>query len=733
MTIDHYVENYATAFGAADASTLAGNRGQGVDEKFATGQQQQQLNYQKEKLVTPRNRMKIATWNVRTGYQVGNREIIARELIRYGISIAVLSELRLTGSGRVRVQVPNTDSFMLLYYSGGEKHIEGVGFAINQMVSKSVIAFQPISSRLAVLSLSGTVKTHIIAVYAPTEVSTDEAKDEFYSQFQEILDTLPRKDLILVAGDLNAHVGSNRQGWEDVLGKFGIGNMNDNGLRLLSFAAANELVVGNSLFRHPRKHQLTWQAPNGKDASVLDYILIRRRFRTSLTDVRTMRGADCGSDHHLVRGTLQIRFKQLCQASTSTKCRDWSKLANTTAEQCFRILLTNRFAALDRVDNVNEVAEQFAEVVNECAKEICPVVRRRTQPWISDESLELVNQRRQCKLTDATRYRQLNKEIRSRLKNERQAYWNNVAQELEDAAHRREYRYLYTTLRRLGGNIKRTSDNIRNIDGTFVRSDNERLNRWKEYFQNLYNHPTPEGNPADPPYLQGAAQSINDEEPSIAEIASAIKQLKSGKAAGPDEVVAEALKAGDKPLLNRLHSLLRMIWESDKIPNTWKKATIVPLLKKGDNQQCKNYRGISLLSIVGKVFMKVIQQRLQKRREQLAREEQAGFRPGRGCCDQIFALRQLLEERIRCGKRLIAVFIDFAAAFDSVTVQHYGNHWPPKVCLPRSYACYSRYTTARQAAFASTAKHLKTFQYTLAFDKVVLAHLCSSIWSLMQS
>ncbi|RXM33269.1 LINE-1 retrotransposable element ORF2 protein [Acipenser ruthenus] len=96
---------------------------------------------------------------------------------------------------------------------------------------------------------------------------------------------------------------------------------------------------------------------------------------------------------------------------------------------------------------------------------------------------------------------------------------------------------------------------------------------------------------------------------------------------------------------------------------------IVPILKKGDNRECKNYRGISLLSITGKAFMKIIQSRLQKHREQTSREEQAGFRPNRGCCDQIFAIRQLMEERIRCGKRTIIVFIDFKSAFDCV-------HWP---------------------------------------------------------
>ncbi|KAL6730841.1 hypothetical protein Aduo_001773 [Ancylostoma duodenale] len=64
--------------------------------------------------------------------------------------------------------------------------------------------------------------------------------------------------------------------------------------------------------------------------------------------------------------------------------------------------------------------------------------------------------------------------------------------------------------------------------------------------------------------------------------------------------------------------------------------------------------------------MRVVQQRVQSRHEEVSREEQAGFRPGRGCCHQIFTLQQVMEERIRCGKRLIIVFIDFAAAFDSV-------------------------------------------------------------------
>ena len=99
---------------------------------------------------------------------------------------------------------------------------------------------------------------------------------------------------------------------------------------------------------------------------------------------------------------------------------------------------------------------------------------------------------------------------------------------------------------------------------------------------------------------------INDEDPTIDETKYAIKHSKIGKAAGPDEIIVEAIKAGGKPILRRLRPLLRMVWHSNIILNTWKKGLIVPLFKKGDNREWKNYHGISLLSAVGKVFMKVI-------------------------------------------------------------------------------------------------------------------------------
>ena len=73
-----------------------------------------------------------------------------------------------------------------------------------------------------------------------------------------------------------------------------------------------------------------------------------------------------------------------------------------------------------------------------------------------------------------------------------------------------------------------------------------------------------------------------------------------------------------------------------------------------------------MIPVVSKLLASVILRRLIKRREEQTREEQAGFRPGRGCIDQIFTLRQLLEQRHIYRRPTVVVFLDIRAAFDSV-------------------------------------------------------------------
>ena len=82
--------------------------------------------------------------------------------------------------------------------------------------------------------------------------------------------------------------------------------------------------------------------------------------------------------------------------------------------------------------------------------------------------------------------------------------------------------------------------------------------------------------------------------------------------------------------------------------------------------ECKNYQGISLIPIAAKIFAIILLNRFRDTRNSRTRPNQAGFRPGMGCCDQIFSLRQVLEHRFKHQQETIQIFIDFITAFDLV-------------------------------------------------------------------
>ncbi|CAH8633515.1 unnamed protein product [Schistosoma curassoni] len=116
-------------------------------------------------------------------------------------------------------------------------------------------------------------------------------------------------------------------------------------------------------------------------------------------------------------------------------------------------------------------------------------------------------------------------------------------------------------------------------------------------------------------------------------------------AASSDELAPEIFKYGGSILAIRLTDILAKIWEFDVIPSGWSQSLIVPIYKKRSKSSSDNHRGISLTNTACKILASIIIDRLTKTRELQTRENQAGFRPGRGCIDHVFTIRQVLEHK----------------------------------------------------------------------------------------
>ena len=144
----------------------------------------------------------------------------------------------------------------------------------------------------------------------PTNDASDKDKDAFYSLLQGVIDKLPRKDVNIIMGDANAKIGQDNVGYEEIMGRHGLGQMNENGERFANICAFNSFVIGGSVFPHKRIHKATWVSPDGVTENQIDHFCISRRFKRSLEDVIVQRGADVGSDHHLLLAKLKLRLKK---------------------------------------------------------------------------------------------------------------------------------------------------------------------------------------------------------------------------------------------------------------------------------------------------------------------------------------------------------------------------------------------------------------------------------------
>ena len=158
------------------------------------------------------------------------------------------------------------------------------------------------------------------------------------------------------------------------------------------------------------------------------------------------------------------------------------------------------------------------------------------------------------------------------------------------------------------------------------------------------------------------------------EVKTAIRALKKSKSGGIDLLINELFVYDDAMLQPYLVSLFNFVFESGVFPETWSEGLLAPLHKKGTKSSPDNYRGITLLSVLGKIFTRILNKRLDSWAEkyEIYIEAQYGFRRDRGTTDSVFILNQIINQVLENGKKLYAFFVDFSKAFDRVV---HDNLW----------------------------------------------------------
>jgi sorting nexin-29 len=201
-------------------------------------------------------------------------------------------------------------------------------------------------------------------------------------------------------------------------------------------------------------------------------------------------------------------------------------------------------------------------------------------------------------------------------------------------------------------------------DGNILSERKQILERWQQYFKELLNPEIERINNIE--MHENLINNMEQDEPAYEEISKAIKNLKSNKAAGPDDILPEFIKKLRFPTKTENIPINSEDTERRKIPSEWTEGILCPVYKKGDRKQCNSYRGITLLNITYKIFAILLYNRLSEIMEPEIGNYQMGFRPNRSIIDNIFIVRQIHEKCYEYNIELHNIFVDFSQAFVTV-------------------------------------------------------------------
>ena len=272
------------------------------------------------------------------------------------------------------------------------------------------------SERVLLVRLKGKpFDVCIIQVYAPTCDHSNETVESFYEDVQKAMEQCKRHDVIIMMGDLNAKVGEGRL--DDIVGPYGLGERNERGDRWVEWCVENKQVVLNTWFRHHPRKLWTWMSPGDRYRNQIDFITINKRFQNSVKNIRTYPGADCNSDHVPVVLDLNLKLKIIKKKQYKPKL-NLQLLDDPGVQSSYRAHVQEQYETMmagqqEIQDESEQMFHSLKTAIEKANDEFLPkIIREPKNPWMTDNILVLMDERRSYKGIDQDKYRDINRRIK---------------------------------------------------------------------------------------------------------------------------------------------------------------------------------------------------------------------------------------------------------------------------------------------------------------------------------
>ncbi|XP_071713345.1 uncharacterized protein [Rutidosis leptorrhynchoides] len=433
------------------------------------------------------------------GFRSGNR--VAKP-------VRIRAETRWKGRGAVKIQDYK------LWFSGSRAARNGVGILIGPPYNKNVVDVSRRGDRIMSVRLVIQEVTYtVISAYALHAGLGAAEKRHFWESLNEVVRMCHPDHRLLIGGDLNGHIGTNAEGYQGAHGGFGYGVRNEEGLYILDFVVAHDLVVANSFFKKTNAQLATFHS--GGHCTQIDYLLLRKGDLRSCGDCKALTDLTCSSQHRLLVMDLVLRRRVTKNVRPVQPKILWKKLNGEKAET-FKTLVVERVEAEVEMSSHNEADQMWtflASTIREAAKEALGVAvgtsrghrSDRESWWLSDEVQSKVAIK-QLRFRELITCREGTPAGRTRVE-ERYKEAKREAKKAVARAKNKAYEDLYRKLNSKEGandiyriakareRRRRDLDNIKFIKNeagqTLVKEDEIRK-RWEEYFSSLFSGGRPE-------------------------------------------------------------------------------------------------------------------------------------------------------------------------------------------------------------------------------------------------
>ena len=455
--------------------------------------------------------------------------------------------------------------------------------------------------------------------------------------------------------------------------------INTYGTQMVEFCRLSNLSILNGrIGRNTQNAKYTC-----KDKSVIDYFLCSPTLFSLLHDFCILEFSNLFSDAHCpIALTLRIQSQNLNEKEFVSNDIRNIKLWNPDKSSCFiEHYNTEKMSEIDSQislllekgsplqSEVDEIVTQIGQTFEKCAEESFgyskqgqtkPTNNKNNvkKPWFKENCFRARNQYHKARRRYNINKSEHNKQI---LKQTSKYYKSTMNLSIKQ----------FKSLR---------IQKLRNIRSTnpreywkILNSSNPKsecqapLQDLYEYFKNVNGcqESTQHNNASN---VKNKENAHLNRQISESEVRVAINQLKNNKSAGIDNIKNEHIKSTSCQMIPTYTKLFNLVFDTAIIPECWSVGVIKPIYKKGDPELPQNYRPITILSCLGKLFTSVINNRLKEYAEQVELIEscQAGLRKNHSTADNIFIIKSLIDIAKANKSKLFGCFIDFKQAFDTV-------------------------------------------------------------------